>query len=131
LFGFARLLLLAASEIILGWKDGRNPRRNEPSPCHHETAKHAKQRQSVSSWGREPSACEKALLERRHVSVSSDTYQAFESMAAQMTAEEKLNPKIVTAARKNELCAAVGTTPAIYNRMAGMHQEARAAFKSW
>jgi hypothetical protein len=52
-------------------------------------------------------------------------------MAAQMTAQEKLNPRIVTAARKNELCTAVGTTPSVYNRMAGMHQEARAAFKTW
>jgi hypothetical protein len=57
--------------------------------------------------------------------------QAFEALAEQMSGQEKLNPKNVTAARKNELCTAAGTTPTVYNRMAGMHQEARVAFKSW
>jgi len=52
-------------------------------------------------------------------------------MAAHMSAQEKLNPKTVTAARKNEVCIAAGTSPAMYNQMAGMHMEARAAFKSW
>jgi hypothetical protein len=52
-------------------------------------------------------------------------------MAVHMSVEEKLNPKNVSAARKNELCAAAGTSPAMYNQMAGMHLEARAAFKSW
>jgi signal recognition particle GTPase len=57
--------------------------------------------------------------------------QAFEAMAARMTVDEKLNPRNVTAARKTEICKAAGTTPTIYNQMSGMHQEARAAFKSW
>jgi hypothetical protein len=52
-------------------------------------------------------------------------------MASQMTSQEKLNPKNVSAARKNELCTAAGTSPAMYNQMAGMHLEARAAFKTW
>jgi len=57
--------------------------------------------------------------------------QAFELMAQHMTPQEKLNPKSVTAARKNEVCAAAGAPPSTYNQMAAMHHEARAAFKSW
>jgi hypothetical protein len=60
-----------------------------------------------------------------------DTCQAFEAMAVHMSAQEKLNPKSISAARKNELCATAGTSPALYNQMAGMHLEARVAFKSW
>ena len=52
-------------------------------------------------------------------------------MAAQMSATEKLLPKNVSATRKNEICLAAGTSATMYNQMAGMHQEARAAFKSW
>ncbi len=57
--------------------------------------------------------------------------QAFEAMAAQMSSTEKLLPKSVSATRKNEICLAAGTSATTYNQMAGMHQEARAAFKSW
>ena len=48
-----------------------------------------------------------------------------------MSATEKLLPKTVSATRKNEICLAAGTSATMFNQMAGMHQEARAAFKSW
>jgi signal recognition particle GTPase len=72
----------------------------------------------------------RAAADQRHLATDA-TPQAFEAMAAQMSASEKLNPKNVTAARKNELCVASGTSPVLYNRMVGMHLDARAAFKSW
>jgi len=72
LFGFARSLLLAV-EINSGWKDGRNPRCYEPSPCHFETAKHSRQHWPISSWRRKPAACEQTAQERRHVPLFAKT----------------------------------------------------------